>query len=383
MRYFILAGEASGDNLGALLMGRLQALDSEAHFGFWGGDAMTEIAQKKDSAAKPGRHINELAFMGFAEVVANLRTILGFIKQAKKDVTAFEPDVLICIDYPGFNLRMAKWAKARGIRVEFYVSPQIWAWRRSRVHKIIKQTDRVICILPFEKEFYKGYGYDVAYTGNPLPKRIDQHRPPEKLLVKTLNGEKIVNQKLLALLPGSRVQEVSKNLPIMLEALQVLRRQNPELSTLQPVIAAAPVLSDTQLLAFAKTYDVSWVRSSYDLLSHATMACVASGTATLETALFSVPQVVCYKGSKLSVMLARKLIKVQYIALANLICDAPVVPELIQEEFTADNLAAHLHALYDGEERVNQEKGYAELRARLKPYDATEAAAKLIYEELV
>ena len=380
MRYFILAGESSGDNLGALLMDRIRGLDPKANFGFWGGDAMCEIAQKVDSNAKPGRHIKDLAFMGFIEVVANLRTIIGLMKQAKKDIEAFEPDVLVCIDYPGFNLRMAKWAKARGIRVEFYVSPQIWAWRRSRVHRIIKQTDRVICILPFEESFYKNYGYDVAYTGHPLPKRIDNHKAPERLCVKTLDGEKIINQKILALLPGSRVQEVSKHLPVMLEALQVLRKRNNKLKDLQPVIAAAPVLSEEQLLAFAKTYDVAWVRSSYDLLSHATMACVASGTATLETALFRVPQVVCYKGSGASVMLARKLIKVDYIALANLICDAPIVPELIQEEFTAENLAEHLLALYDGAARLKQEKGYTELRELLRPYEATDAAAQLIVD---
>ncbi|MFK8054983.1 MAG: lipid-A-disaccharide synthase [Saprospiraceae bacterium] len=380
MRYFILAGEASGDNLGALLMERMRDFDSEAEFGFWGGDAMTEVAQQTQPGILPGRHIKELAFMGFAEVVANLPTILGFIKQAKKDVAKFNPDVLICIDYPGFNLRMSKWAKARNIRVEFYVSPQIWAWRQSRVHKIMRDTDRVICILPFEQGFYKSYGYDVAYTGNPLPKRIDEHVAPEKLVVQSLSGEQVVEHKVLALLPGSRVQEVSKHLPIMLEALQVLRKRNPELADLQPVIAAAPVLSDEQLTAFAKTYDVTWVRNSYDLLSHATMACVASGTATLETALFGVPQVVCYKGSSLSVMLARKLIKVDYIALANLICDAPVVPELIQEDFTAEKLADHLLKLYAGKARTEQENGYTELRTRLLPYDATEAAAKLIFE---
>lgn len=380
MRYFILAGEASGDNLGALLINRMHELDPEAEFAFWGGDAMTEALQQFQPNAAPGRHVKELAFMGFAEVVANLPTILGLIKQAKKDVAAFDPAVLVCIDYPGFNLRLSRWAKARGIRVEFYVSPQIWAWRQARVHKIIRDTDRVICILPFEKEFYKSYGYEVSYTGNPLPKRIDQHVAPERLTVQTSTGEQVVDQKILALLPGSRVQEVSKHLPIMLEALQVLRKRNAELRDLQPVIAAAPVLTDEQLLAFAKTYNVTWVRNSYDLLSHATMACVASGTATLETALFNVPQVVCYKGSSLSVMLARKLIKVKYIALANLICDSAVVPELIQEEFTASNLADHLLSLYAGKKRTLQETGYAELRALLKPYEATEAAAKLIVE---
>ncbi len=365
-----------------MLMDRILGLDPAAKFAFWGGDAMTEVAQKVDSTARPGRHIKELAFMGFVEVVANLRTILGLIKQAKKDVEAFAPDVLICIDYPGFNLRMSNWAKAKGIRVEFYVSPQIWAWRRSRVHKIIKSTDRVLCILPFEEAFYKSYGYEVAYTGHPLPKRIDQHVAPEQLTVNTLNGKSISNQKILALLPGSRVQEVSKHLPIMLDALQVLRKRNPDLADLQPVIAAAPVLSDAQLSAFAKTYNVSWVRSSYDLLSHATMACVASGTATLETALFGVPQVVCYKGSAASVLLARKLIKVDYIALANLICDAPVVPELIQEEFTAKNLADQLSALHDGAARLKQEEGYAQLRKLLLPYEATNTAAQLIVSEI-
>jgi len=380
VRYFIIAGEASGDNLGALLIERIRGLDPKAKFGFWGGDLMTKVAQQTQPGVMPGRHVKELAFMGFAEVVANLRTILGLIKQAKKNVVDFKPDVLVCIDYPGFNLRISKWAKARGVRVEFYVSPQIWAWRQSRVHKIIKNTDRVICILPFEQEFYKGYGYEVSYTGNPLPKRIDQHVAPDQLTVETNAGKQIISQKVLALLPGSRVQEVSKHLPIMLEALQVLRKRNPELANLQPVIAAAPVLSDEQLLAFAKTYNVSWVRSSYDLLSHATLACVASGTATLETALFNVPQVVCYKGSGLSVMLARKLIKVKYIALANLICDKPVVPELIQKDFTAKKLADHLFELYDGDQRAAQEKGYADLRSKLLPYEATEAAARLIVE---
>lgn len=403
MRYFLVAGEASGDNLGGLLIAEIIRLDPAAEFAFWGGDNMTQA-----SRLSPKQHISALAFMGFVEVIANLRTITRLLAQAKRDVIAFAPDALICIDYPGFNLRLAKWAKARGTWVEFYVSPQIWAWRQNRVHKIVRDTSRVLCLLPFERGFYASYGYEVAYTGHPLPKRVDQHPNPGQLRVlglptggfggsrpaptplrQTLNAPP-THRKTLALLPGSREQEVKALLPVMLDAAQRFaeRRLRDHAKHWQIVIAAAPVITDAHLataLARPSTSNAQllppgFVRSAYDLLSVASLACVASGSATLEAALFGVPEVVCYRGSRISVAIARQLVKVKYIALPNLILDASVVPELIQGEVTAARISEELHDLLAPAREKSVLHAYESLRAALEPYDAARAAATLIVE---
>ena len=373
MRYFLLAGEASGDNLGALLAKAIRARDPEAEFAFWGG-ASLEAA----TGLAPKQHIRDLAFMGFVEVVANLPTILRLIRAAKADVAAFAPDVLVCIDYPGFNLRLARWAKRRGIRVDFYVSPQIWAWRRSRVHRVVADTDRVLCVLPFEPAFYRAYGYEVDYTGHPLPARVDAYRAPGAIDVQLGGGrsERLAGGAL-ALLPGSRAQEVRRQLATMAAAARLLRERDPEHS-LRPVIAAAPVLRDGDLDAIARDFGVGYHRDAYAVLSHAELACVSSGTATLETALFGVPQVVAYRGGALSVAIARRVIRVEHIALVNLILGEAVVPELIQTDFTPERVAEALTRLAAPPERERVRARYARVREALEPYDAAGAAADLI-----
>ncbi len=406
MRYFLVAGEASGDNLGGLLITEIRRIDPSAEFAFWGGDNMTEA-----SGLSPKQHLSALAFMGFVEVVANYRRIRGLLAACKRDVASFAPDALICIDYPGFNLRLSRWAKAREFWVDFYVSPQIWAWRRSRVHKIIRDTSRVLCVLPFEQAFYAGYGYEVAYTGHPLPKRVDEHKQVERLAVLGLDsgldkstssveedstlaggdraqrGHTPVNTGLgksrtLALLPGSRTQEVKALLPVMISAAERFaeRRLTEYEEQWRIVIAAAPVLTDTQLKQIGREHGIGYVRNSYDLLSVASLACVASGSATLETALFGVPQVVCYRGAALSVAIARRVVKVEYIALPNLILGETVVPELIQDEVTLDRVSDELRALLLPQRLASVRQAYQRLRILLEPYDAARAAATLIVE---
>ena len=372
MRYFLLAGEASGDHLGALLIAQLRRLDPMATFAFWGGDAMAEVGD-----VAPRQHIRDLAFMGYVEVVQPLPRILGLMATAKRDVADFSPDVLVCIDYPGFNLRIGRWARARGIRVDFYVSPQIWAWRRGRVHRVMRSTSRVLCVLPFEPKFYSAYGYEVSYCGHPLPKRVDSYQRPESAGFRSSVGA-TPRQRIVAVLPGSRRQEVAQILPIYLEAVTRLRALDPD-ADLRFVIAAAPALDTAELERASTNYDFGLTRDMYALLAHAEIAWTASGTATLEAALFGVPQVVCYRTGAITAWLARRMIKVPYIALANLILGEAAVPELIQDEFTAGSLVRWTRrALETPDERLRQRQAYAHLRERLAPYDAAATAADLI-----
>ncbi len=367
MRYFLVAGEASGDNLGALLIEEILLLDPRAEFMFWGGDAM----QAASGGLAPKRHIRELAFMGFAEVARNLLTVLRLMREAKRQVAAFAPDTLVCIDYPGFNLRLGAWAKRRGVWVDMYVSPQIWAWRQGRVHRVIRDTNRVLCVLPFEVEFYARFGYAVTYAGHPLPKRVDRFSVSETLTVQDSEGARAAVGEVVALLPGSRLQEVRELLPVMLRACA-------KTGDRLPVIGAAPVLTDEELRGLSEEFGVGWTRDTYDLLGHAHTACVSSGTATLETALFGVPQVVCYRGGRISVAVARRLVKVPYIALVNLILGEQILPELIQGELTPASLAERLSEISAGPARELQLAGYGKLRERLLPYDAAATAAKFI-----
>lgn len=361
MKYYIIAGEASGDLHGSNLMKALAKKDGDAQFRFWGGDDMMSVG------GQPVKHIKDLAFMGFIEVVANLRTILGNIKFCKKDILDYQPDVLVLIDYPGFNLRIADFAHKEGIKVVYYISPQVWAWKQSRVHKIKKIVDEMYVILPFEKTFYKRFDYDVTYVGHPLLDAIEAYKSPSRS--EFLQKNNLEDKKILALLPGSRKQEINVKLPIMLKAAA----EHPEL---QPVVAAAP------------STDISWYKNidpkikvvrgaTYPLLSHAHVALVTSGTATLETALFKVPQVVCYKGSWISYQIAKRLIKVNFISLVNLIMDREVVKELIQNELNAKNLKIELDKiLHDERDRVLLD--YKELKDKLGKGGASEMVAKSI-----
>ena len=360
MQYYMIAGEASGDLHGSNLIKELKLLDKEVSIRCWGGDMM------EAAGATLVKHYKHLAFMGFAEVILNLRTIFKNLDFCKKDILAYKPDALILIDYPGFNLRIAEWARQQGIKIIYYISPQVWAWKENRVKGIKNSVDKMLVILPFEKEFYKKWNYEVEYVGHPLVKVIEDF--------KALN-QNLENKNIIALLPGSRKQEILKKLPIMLEVAK-------DFPTYQFVVAKAPGLEDSfyaELLAPYKNVSAV-VNETYKLLSQSKAALVTSGTATLETALFNVPEVICYKGSAISYQIARRLIKIKYICLVNLIMDKEVVKELIQNELTVENIKEELNRiLYDVKKRNQLQTDYSDLKTLLsKGGNASANAAKSI-----
>ncbi len=360
MKYYIIAGEASGDLHGSNLIKELKKLDTGADIRCWGGDLM------QAAGARLVKHYRDLAFMGFIEVVRNLRTILRNLSFCKKDILEFAPDAIILIDYPGFNLRIAQWAKASGLKVIYYISPQVWAWKENRVHTIKKCVDKMLVILPFEKEFYQKWNYEVEYVGHPLVEVVDEWQQQHTGTVKT---------NIIALLPGSRKQEILKKLPIMLEVSRYFTDH-------EFVVAMAPGLEkefyQNMLSGYSNVKAVSG--KTYDLLMQAKAALVTSGTATLETALFGVPEVVCYKGSAVSYEIAKRVIKIKYISLVNLIMDKPVVKELIQHDLTVHNVKTELQELLTNDKRVAQLKeDYNTLRSLLsKGGHASTNAAKAI-----
>ncbi|MES2373917.1 MAG: lipid-A-disaccharide synthase [Bacteroidota bacterium] len=384
MKYYIISGEASGDLHGSNLIKQLHTLDAAANIRCWGGDLMEQ------AGATLVKHYRELAFMGFTEVIRNLPTILQNIKSCKRDILSYQPDVLVLIDYPGFNLRIAEWAKQNGFRVVYYISPQVWAWKENRVKKMKQCIDKMLCILPFEKEYYKNrWNWEVEYVGHPLVEVVegfgvsglefgveDSSTPDINLEPRDNPKHQTSNSKLIALLPGSRKQEVAKKLPIMLDVAK-------SFPAYEFVVAKAPGLEDNFYEPFLSAYqNVSSVRNkTYDLLSIAKAALVTSGTATLETALFGVPEVVCYKGSSISYQIAKRLIKIKYISLVNLIMDKPVVKELIQHELTTPNLVTELSLLLTDEKRkAALQKDYTALKELLSAGGhASEQAAKSIY----
>lgn len=340
MKYYVIAGEASGDLHGSNLIKAIKKKDDNAVFRAWGGDMMAA------AGAQIVKHYRDLAFMGFIEVVMNLRTILNNLDFCKKDILADKPDALILIDYPGFNLRIAKWAKQQGFKIIYYISPQVWAWKENRVKTIKQCVDLMLVILPFEKNFYKKWNYEVTYVGHPLVEVIDEYSetPVDSKMVLSTLGKPVI-----ALLPGSRKQEILKKLPVMLEV-------SKHFIDYQFVVAKAPGQDDSfyeELLA-PYTNVISVSGKTYDLLRHAKAALVTSGTATLETALFAVPEVVCYKGSAISYEIAKRVIKIKYISLVNLIMDRPVVKELIQHELTVKNATNELNDLLNNPERKRQ-----------------------------
>lgn len=367
MKYFIIAGEASGDMYGANLATSIFDQDSDATIHGWGGDKMIH------SGVEISKHIKELAFMGFIEVVMNLRTIKKNFKKCEKEIEEFNPDALILIDYPGFNLRIAEWAKKRGIKIFYYISPQIWAWKKHRIKKIQQFTDKMYVILPFEKEYYGERSIDVEYYGHPLTEVISQYNYDKSIIPVSPN-------KIIALLPGSRNQEINKMLPVFLETALAF----PENTY---IIAGAPNKSVRFYKEFiiknnATELDIHIiVNKTYDILSVADAALVTSGTATLETALFKVPQVVCYKGNKTSYLIAKKLINIEYISLVNLILDKPLVTELIQDEFNTKNLNSELEKIL-GESRAYILEGYDELDNILGHSNVSTKVAKNIISNL-
>ncbi len=376
MQYYIIAGEASGDLHGSNLIKELKVLDTAASIRCWGGDKM------EAAGATLVKHYKDLAFMGFIEVIKNLRTIFKNLDYCKNDILAFKPAALILIDYPGFNLRIAEWAKQQGIKVIYYISPQVWAWKESRVKGIKKSVDKMLVILPFEKEFYKKWQYQVEYVGHPLVQVIDEFNEQYLSNANVYKAASFPNRgiNLVALLPGSRKQEILKKLPIMLQVAK-------DFPTYHFVVAKAPGLEENfynELLAPYKNVS-SVINKTYELLSLAKAALVTSGTATLETALFNVPEVVCYKGSPVSFQIAKWLIKIKYICLVNLIMDKEVVKELIQDELTVNNLKIELNTiLFDVNKQQQLTKDYADLKTLLsKGGNASANAAKSIYSFLL
>ena len=369
MKVYIIAGEASGDLHASNLMKAMLKKRTDTQFRYWGGDRMSAVQ------GKPVKHIKDLAFMGFVEVLMNLRTILGNIKICKKDILEFNPDMLVLVDYPGFNLRIAKWAKENGIKVHYYISPQIWAWKQKRGFKIKATVDEMYCILPFEKEFYKKFEMDVHYVGHPLLDAIENFKATALDRSSFESEFNLDARPIIALLPGSRKQEIKKKLPIMLEAAKAFKDY-------QVIVAGAPNLPESFYKGIAGSQEMSWISNrTYDILNHASMAMVTSGTATLETGLFKVPQVVCYKGSPISFLIAKRLIKVNYIALVNLIMDKAVVTELIQSELTPQNIISELKKIEEGSEmRSEMLAEYQILAEKLGGGGASDKVAHLMLE---
>ncbi|MDN3596335.1 lipid-A-disaccharide synthase [Zunongwangia endophytica] len=366
MKYYIIAGEASGDLHASNLMKSLKKVDQNAEFRFWGGDLM------QAQGGTMVKHYRDLAFMGFAEVVMNLRTIMGNISVCKKDITAYKPDALIFIDYPGFNLRIAKWSKEQGYANHFYISPQIWAWKENRIKAIKRDIDHMYVILPFEKEFYeKKHNFPVNFVGHPLIDAIANRKETDIVSFKAENN--LDDRPIIALLPGSRKQEISKMLEVMLSITQDFKEY-------QFVIAGAPSQELEFYQPYLKKTNINLVMNkTYDILSCAHAALVTSGTATLETALFKVPEVVCYKGSYISYHIAKRIINLDYISLVNLIMDREVVKELIQGEFNSYSLKKELHKILEEKNRARLLKDYDQLEQKLGGTGASLETASLIY----
>ena len=369
MKYYIIAGEASGDLHAANLMKALKKKDPQADFRFWGGDLMQDVGGTQV------KHYKELAFMGFIEVVMNLRTILKNITLCKKDITNYNPDVIIFVDYPGFNLRIAKWAKTEGYKTHYYISPQIWAWKEGRIKDIKRDVDAMYVILPFEKEFYEDkHNFPVHFVGHPL---IDAIAQKQLINPSDFKAEfNLDNRPIIALLPGSRKQEISKMLEVMLSVTK-------DFKDYQFVIAGAPSQDAAFYSKFTKKQNVNLVMNrTYVILSLATAALVTSGTATLETALFKVPEVVCYKGSTISYQIAKRVINLEYISLVNLIMDKPVVKELIQGDFNTKTLKKELSIILDDTNRQNLFLDYYDLEKKLGGAGASDKTAQLIVDAI-
>ncbi|MFL2609551.1 MAG: lipid-A-disaccharide synthase [Flavobacteriaceae bacterium] len=365
MKYYIIAGEASGDLHGSNLIKELKKLDNSSHFRCWGGDLMS---QECNDLVK---HYKDYSHMGFFEVFINLKKILNNLSFCKKDIKKYNPDVIIYVDFPGFNLRIAKWAKKNKFKNHFYISPQIWAWKQNRIKTIRKVIDRMYVILPFEKKFYSSINFNVHYVGHPL---LD--------VIKT-NKNAALNrgqEKIIALLPGSRDQEIKKILPEMINIIKNFKNYSF-------YICAAPSQKRSTYLKYIKDKNIEKVKivenQTYEILSKSSAALVTSGTATLETALFKIPQVVCYKSSWISIIIGRFLLRnLKFISLVNLILDKEVVKELIQENLNEKNLTSELNSILEGDHRINMLKSYNELINKLGNKGASEKTALKIFNYL-
>ena len=370
MKYYIIAGEASGDLHGSNLMKSLYSEDNQADIRFWGGDLMQEVG------GTLVKHYRDLSFMGFLEVALNLKTILNNIKICKADILDFKPDAIIFIDYPGFNMRIAKWAKNLGINTQYYISPQIWAWKENRIKDIKRDVDAMYVILPFEKDFYeKKHHYPVEFVGHPL---IDAIHNRKKITVEEFKKQnKLDHRPIIALLPGSRKQEITKMLSEMLSIIEFF----PEY---QFVIAGAPSQEFSFYKPFLKSSQVHFISNkTYDLLAASHAALVTSGTATLETALFKVPEVVLYKGSWISYQIAKQFVTLKYISLVNLIMDQEVVTELIQKDCNTKKIKKELEKILETTHRNELLTNYAILEKKLGGEGASNKTAQLIVNNML
>lgn len=350
MKYYFIAGEASGDLHGSNCMREIVKRDPQAEFAFTGGDLMEEL-----TGVKAGIHIKQMAFMGFVDVLKNIRTINKNFKIVKAEILQFKPDLLVLVDYPGFNLRMAKWATEQGIKVDYYISPTVWAWKEGRVEQIKKYTHKLFVILPFEEAFYQKHKHKVYFTGHPLIDAIEQHKPKFRSEEVFIKDNKLSEKPIIAVLPGSRVQEIERMLGIMLEVTTRFKEY-------QFVVAGSTNLPKSHYDALEKHNIKVVFNQTYELMMYAKAGIIKSGTSTLESALFRLPQVVCYKTGKLSFAIGKQLVKVKFISLVNLIMDKLIVKELMQEEFTAKNIGEELKLLlHDKKYRDNMLHEYDQL----------------------
>jgi len=368
VKYYVISGEASGDLHGSLLIRALKELDDKACFRAWGGDLM------KKQGATLVKHYTELAFMGFWEVLKHLPTVLKNISFCKKDILAFRPDVIIYIDYPGFNLRIAEWAKKKGFKNHYYISPQVWAWKENRVHLMKKSLDALYVVLPFEKAFFEEkHDFKVHFVGHPLLDQLEHFEfDPHFMKTHHLDADK----KIIALLPGSRLQEIKKMLPLFALVAPAFKEH-------QFIVAGAPGISPEKYSPYLINTSIKVVYDqTYNLLKNSSAALVTSGTATIETALFDVPQLVCYKSSALNYWIGKKIIRLKYIALVNLILENEAVKELIQYNCHLENLVKHLQLLFSKEKQKRIQKEYTKLKFTLGGRGASEKTAKLIFQSL-
>ena len=368
MKYYLISGEASGDLHGSYLIRALKTLDPEAQFRAWGGDLMVK------EGAQLVKHYKTVAFMGFWEVLYNLNTILRNIKLCKKDILQTNPDIIIYIDYPGFNLRIAKWAKKKGFKNHYYISPQVWAWKENRVHQMKRTLDALYVILPFEKNYFKSrHQFPVQFVGHPLLDQIQN--------IKTENdfysSNKLeINKPIITLLPGSRYQEIKKILPLFVEVAEHFEKY-------QFIIAGAPGISPECYTPFLQNTSIKILYSkTHQLLKNSTAALITSGTATLEAALLGVPQLVCYKTSRLNYWIGKSFIKLKYISLVNLILDKAVVTELIQNACSNRNLIQHLNQLLKEENLKKLAEDYKTLMKELGGPGASKTTAQLLIKAL-
>ena len=374
MKYFLIAGEASGDLHASHLIESLKQLDPEAQFRFLGGDMMSAQA-----GTQPIIHYRDMAYMGFADVVRHLGKILGFLGTARRSIDEWQPAAVILVDYPSFNLKVAKYAHNLGIPVHYFISPKVWVWKEWRVKDIRRYVDYMYCILPFEPDWYRERDYKATYVGNPTVQEVAQASKDFPDFAQFIEKFGLADKPIIALVPGSRVREIRDNLPLMLKAAA----RHPEY---QAVIAGAPSIDDSLYRDVMGNQAVPVLRdATYPLVHHARAAIVTSGTATLETALLGTPQVACYRfnGSKLSYNFYRRLLTGKYVTLPNLIVDEPVIPELLMHLCTVDSIDSHLSQLLaDSAERTTMLGGYQRLAERLGTDVCTETAARLIKDSM-